>query len=76
MPIGRPDHGPVQVMQVTFVFDDAGDVKAASGYERDAAGVTFNQWRQGAIGNLGGRQLVREVIQYVSERLLKIDEGE
>jgi len=76
MRIGPQDHGPTNVMQVTFVFDPQGDVKAASGYERDVTGRTFAQWRQQASGNLGGRQLVVEVLEYLSTRLHVIDAGE
>lgn len=73
--IGAQPHGPTNVMQVTFVFDELGDLKAASGYERDVTGVTWGQWRQNAAGNLGGRQLASEVIRYLSERLAAIDDG-
>lgn len=73
--IGAREHGPTNVMQVTFVFDHAGDLKGASGYERDQEGVTWGQWRQNAAGNLGGRQLAGEVLKYLSERLAQIDEG-
>lgn len=72
--IGARQHGPTNVMQVTFVFNHDGDLKAASGYERDESGLTWGQWRQNASGNLGGRQLAAGVLQYLSERLSIIEE--
>jgi len=73
--IGARDHGPTNVLQVTFVFTHDGDLKAASGYERDQEGITWGQWRQNAAGNLGGRQLTTEVLEYLTQRLAQIDEG-
>lgn len=69
-------HGPTNVMQVTFVFTETGDLKAASGYQRDREGVTWAQWRSNSYGNLGGRQLVTEVLRFVSDTIAEIDQGD
>lgn len=76
MPFGNRDHGSTNVLQVTFVLDDQGDCKAVSGYERDVTGKTFGQFRQSANGNLGGRQLITEVLKYLSDRLTEIEGGD
>lgn len=67
--IGPKTVGPTNVMQVTFVFDHNGDIKGASGYERDSAGATSGQWRNQVTQELDGRSLVTEVLRYCSERI-------
>jgi len=76
MRIGPRDHGPTNVLSCTFVFTPDGDLKAASGYERDTEGATWAQWRQQAAGSLGGRQLASQVLAYLSERIAAIDTPE
>jgi hypothetical protein len=76
MPIvGKREHGPTQVLQITFVWDNEQELKGVSGYERDATGVTFNQWKSISKGAVNGGILTNEVLDYLNERLRDLSVG-
>lgn len=70
--IGPKDHGPTNVMQITFVFNRDGELKGCSGYERDHAGATYGQWRTATETDAARAELLKEVSHYLLERCAAI----
>jgi hypothetical protein len=75
MRIGPEPHGPTNVLQVTFVFDDGGALKKASGYQRDTEGHTWGQWQHATKSEVEGRQTITRVLEYLSEVLTAVSKG-
>lgn len=73
---GPRDHGPTNVIQLTFVFNREGDLKGVSGYERDHQGATYGQWRTALDTDAARAELMVALPEYLAKRLTGISKGE
>lgn len=73
--VGPRDHGPTNIVQVTMVFNRDGELKGASGYERDHEGTTYGQWRTATADDASRLELLKAISEYVFERATAIAES-